>query len=103
GPGEATRGTLVRGALRSSSTAVAPVQPPRSVQSVATRRTSSRPGRANRGRSTPSEPPAATTAAGTHPPGRRSRSPAERTTGGIGCPYTPAYGPIADTEQVETA
>src|SRR6516164_2182390 len=96
GPGAWTRGTLGRGTLRSSSAPAAPVQPPRSVHSVATARPSSRPGSSNRGRSTPSEPAPAITSAGTHPPGRRSSSRAERTTGGIGCPYTPASPPVTE-------
>ena len=96
GPGDGTRGTLGRGTLRRSSAAAAPVQPPRSVQRAATARPSSSPGSSNSGRSTPSEPPAATTVAGTHPPGRLSSSRAERTTGGIGCPYTPASPPVTE-------
>src|SRR5262249_3836697 len=81
---------------RSSSTAPAPAHPPNRVQSVATASPSSSPGAWKTGRRTSAAPPNATTAAGTHPAGRRSSSRAERTTGGIGCPYTPASPPVTE-------
>ena len=93
GPGGGARGTLGRGGVRSASAACAPVHPPSSAHPIETASPSSRPGSSNSGRVTSADPPSATTAAGTQPAGRRSRSRAVRTTGGIGCPYTPPWPP----------